>query len=103
DVVARVLADDAERVAALRDRFDRIEGDLAPHDDAAVGGAEELAAAVVDQALALLRGAVLLVGGEIPPAVLDAVIDAAHRGLIAAAFALVGPLFLELALDIEGG
>src|SRR5262249_13236771 len=50
---------------------------LAEYDDAAIGPAERLLRAIGDEALALLRDAILLVRGDVPPAVFGAVIDPA--------------------------
>src|SRR5207248_8770619 len=70
-------AQHADRVAPGGDSIHSLMQQLAEQHDAAIGGAERLAAAVGDETLTFLRGAVLLVRGQVPPAVLDALIDTA--------------------------
>src|SRR5689334_21352003 len=50
---------------------------LAEEDDAAIGPAKRLLRAIGNQTLALLRNAVLLMRGYVPPAVFGAIVDAA--------------------------
>ena len=93
------VADDADRVAALFHGADRVFQQLAVMGDARIRCAEEFVGAVGDQALAFLRRAILLVGGEIPPAVLDPFINPALIGAPAFADGGVWAGFGDLGRD----
>ena len=75
-----LVADDADRVPALLHRLDRVAQHPPIEHDAAVGSGEILQAAIIDAlaALIVLRGIVLRAVAEPEPAVLDALVVAAH-------------------------